>query len=97
MGLFCSSSLAAQDLPLVRGVEFQPLAAAARRVVAAMEYVGSPIREVDRDRFEQALQGTDPARAVEEIQGILDAYCLVGVNINPKAGSSCRRGPRRNS
>ncbi len=48
--LFCVpiAKLSAQELPLVRNVELQPLAAQVERVVQAMELAGSPLAAEQR-------------------------------------------------
>jgi hypothetical protein len=64
-------------LPLVENVELQPLAAQAKRIVEAADYLGSPIAKEDRATIEAAT-------SAEEIQRALDKYCLFGVHINPE-------------
>ena len=71
-------------LPLVRDVEWQPLAAQVTRLIEANDYLGSPFSAADKRALEQALHSTDPAAGIARVQEILDAYCLFGVNINPE-------------
>jgi hypothetical protein len=82
-------------LPIVRPVEFQPLAAQVRRVVEVMAMVGAPLRPADQRTLETALVGADPGAAVETIQRVLDVYCLFGVSINPEARVKVAQGPAR--
>jgi hypothetical protein len=65
------------------GIEFQPLAAQARRIVESLDYVGSPLSATERAALNEALTGAKPD-AVDRIQQILDPHCLVLVNINPE-------------
>lgn len=74
-------------------VEFQPLAAQAVRVVEAMDHIGSPLSAADRMAVLDAAHGTDPAKAVEEIQRVLDRYALLMVQINPESRVKVSRGP----
>ena len=64
-------------LPMVDDVELQPLAAQARRILEASDYLGSPIAKEDRAAIEKAANA-------KEIQKALDKYCLFGVHINPE-------------
>jgi hypothetical protein len=80
-----SFARAAEPLPLVTEVELQPLAAATRRVVQALELVGSPLDKQQQAAIEKALAGTNGAEAAKQVQAVLDPLCLVGVNINPES------------
>ena len=80
-----SFSRAAEPLPVVTEVELQPLAAATRRVVQALELVGSPLDKQQQAAIEKALAGTNGAEAAKQVQAVLDPLCLVGVNINPES------------
>ena len=83
----------AQDLPVVRGVEFQPLAAQVERVVQALELAGSPLGKEQHAALQAALSTKDRAAAVEKIQQVLDPLCLVGVEINPESRVKVQIGP----
>jgi hypothetical protein len=82
----------ADDLPLVTGVEAQPLAAAVKRVVEALGYVGSPLDAAEREALGKAydLQGEECALA---IQKVLDPHVLLAVHINPESRVKVARGP----
>src|SRR5688572_17843603 len=66
-------------------VQVQPLAAQVRRLIDAMAYLGEPFSDADRKRLEAAANLSDEARAVDEIQRILDPHCLLTVRINPES------------
>ncbi len=71
-------------LPQVAAVEAQPLVAATRRLVTAMELAGSPlstdlVKELDKA---YVLEDT---KLVARIQELLDPLCLVAVQINPES------------
>jgi hypothetical protein len=81
-------------LPVVAGVEYQPLAAQVRRLIEALDYLGSPLSDKDRAALEEALSPAEagsPA-AVARIQQVLDSHCLVTVNINPEMRVTVARG-----
>jgi hypothetical protein len=67
--------LLAADLPTVKKVEFQPLAAQAKRVAEALDLLGSPLTDADK----KALAA---AKTAEDIQAVLDKHCLAGVKIS---------------
>jgi hypothetical protein len=76
---------------LLAATEAQPLIAQVRRLMEAMAYLGEPLREADRERLEAAANLTEGARAVDEIQRIVDPYCLLAVRINPESRISVDR------
>jgi hypothetical protein len=73
--------------------DLQPVVAQVRRLVEAMAYLGEPFSEADRARLEAAANMGDDARAVVEIQRILDPKCLLAVRVNPESRVSVERGP----
>ena len=62
---------------LFAAVETQPLIAQVRRLVEAMAYLGEPLSDADRKRITRPPSMTDRARAVEEVQRVLDPRCLL--------------------
>ncbi|MBI4325177.1 MAG: CehA/McbA family metallohydrolase [Chloroflexi bacterium] len=89
------TSLAAEGpaLPIIKNVEWQPLAAQVRRLIEAMEYLGVPFRAQDQKALTDLIGGTNPGEAGEAVQRILDSYCVVGVNINPESRVKLAQGP----
>src|SRR5712692_10475796 len=83
-----ASPLSAADWPKVTKVDRQPLAAQARRVSQALDYLGAPLPADDKKNLEAAAEDSDEARAVETIQTVLDRYCLAGVRVTRAGGSS---------
>ena len=90
--LAVSNPLFAQKLPIVRGVELQPLAAHAERVVQSLQLMGSPLAKDQQLALTKALSGANAEDAVEAIQKILDPQCLVGVSINPESRVTVKDG-----
>ena len=82
----------AETLPLVPEVEFQPLSAQARRVIEALDMLGQPLPQGDRERALRAIDGADQAAGVRIIQEVLDKYCLIGININPESRVKSAQG-----
>ena len=72
--------------------DLQPVIAEVRRLVEAMAYLGEPFSDADRARLDAAANMSDEARAVEEVQRILDPKCLLLVRINPESRVSVERG-----
>ncbi len=80
--------LAAQQsdpLPVVAGVEAQPLKAQVERVVQALDFLGQPLTDEQTAELDAALKQTDDAKAVATIQKVLDPLALAGVNINAES------------
>jgi hypothetical protein len=77
------------DLPRVKKVDLQPLAAQVKRVADALDFIGSPLPDADRQALQAAAADKDEARAVDAIQAVLDKHCLAGVRV--PAGAA---GPR---
>src|SRR5437763_12331301 len=86
---------AAPPLPLIDAVDAQPLVAQARRVAAAMDYLGSPLSDTTKAALDEAAQETDPAQAVRKVQAALDPYCLLGVYTDPSVQAGVVPGPAR--
>ncbi len=80
-------------LPLVTGVDRQPLVAATERLLEALDYVGAPLSPDDRRQLQDAMKLTDAEACSKGIQQVLDRYCLVGVHINPESRVKVQEGP----
>ncbi|MGE0609567.1 MAG: CehA/McbA family metallohydrolase [Pirellulales bacterium] len=80
----CSAGLAA-EVPLVRNVEFQPLAAQTKRVVQALDSLGSPLSSETLAALEKALESAAPDEGIKGVQKALDPLCLAYVHINPES------------
>ena len=88
-----AAALHAQPLPLVRGVELQPLSAQVERVVQALELAGSPLDRTKQEALKAALAEANAATALEKIQQVLDPLCLAAVQINPESRVKVQAGP----
>ena len=83
----------ADELPLVSGVEAQPLKAQTKRVAEALAFLGQPLTKEQAAALEKASREKDDAAAIEGIQKVFDRLCLAGVNINPESRVKVARGP----
>ena len=84
-------ALRAAPLPVVSGVEWQPLEAQIRRVVEAAEFIGEPFSAAQREAIDAALNEKDAAK----LQAALDARCLFGVHINAEMRVKVQQGPAK--
>lgn len=80
---------AAETLPLVKGVEWQPFAAQVQRLTDALEFLGQPFTAAEKQAMVSALQEND----ADKLQSALDTRCLFGVNINPEMRVKVAQGP----
>jgi hypothetical protein len=72
------------NLPIVSNVPLQPLIAQIRRIIAAAEYLGTPLAPGRLQELEAAFKMTSDEAAATSIQRLLDCHCLAGVEINPE-------------
>ncbi len=78
----------AAPLPVVKDVEWQPFAAQVKRVVEALDYLGTPFTALELRDINAALEQQDAFR----LQQALDVRCLFGVNINPEMRVKVQQG-----
>jgi len=83
------------DMPLVRHVDLQPLLAQVRRLVAATDYLGTPLPTADKHALDAAGKLRDTAEAIVAIQKVLDRHCLLGATIHPGAPPVVALGPAK--
>ncbi len=92
-GLLSGAMLYGEPLPLVNGVEVQPLVAHAMRLGEALSFTGNILAPEDVKQL-QALRDSPPSADTGlAIQRLLDPYCLALVEINPETRVKVRRGP----
>lgn len=83
--LLSAASAISHETEKVEHVELQPLAAQAKRVVEALDFIGASISPADKQALEKAINETNAEQAVKKIQDVLDKYCLMDVKINPES------------
>jgi len=81
-------ALHAATLPVVRQVEWQPFSAQVKRVVEALDYLGTPFTALERRAIDAAIAQQDAYR----LQQALDVRCLFGVHINPEMRVKVQQG-----
>lgn len=81
-------ALAADTLP-IGDVDGQPLAANVKRVVEALQFLGSPL---PMDEVEK-LNAAGKERDAKQLQKLLDQRVLLLAHINPESRVKVRRGP----
>jgi hypothetical protein len=92
--LLCPSALLA-ELPVVEDVPWPPLREQCRQLLQARDTEKIPL-SADTVRSLQALvdkKSENPQAAARAAQELLDAYCLLGVSINPESRVKAARGP----
>ncbi|MFM8275274.1 MAG: hypothetical protein ACKODX_23475, partial [Gemmata sp.] len=88
--LFALTPLArAADVPTVAGVEGQPLAANAARLVKALDFLGTPLPGDANKQLAKAIADND----AQKVQEALDKHVLFAVQINPEARVKVAKGP----
>jgi hypothetical protein len=87
--LSVSVANAADPPPIVTGVDGQPVAANATRIVDALQFLGASLP----DETAKTLKTAIDARDATAIQKTLDPRALFVVNINPEARVKVARGP----
>jgi len=88
-----TATATAEPLPVIVGVEAQPLKAHAARVAQALHLLGAPLTAEQQTSLDAATTETDALAAATKIQAVLDPLCLVGVNINPESRVKVDVGP----
>ena len=93
LGWFSGATLCGEKLPLVEGVEVQPLVAHAMRLGEALSFMGNILAPQDVKRLQALKDALPSADTGLAIQGLLDPYCLALVEINPETRVKVLRGP----
>ncbi len=75
----------ADEVPIVSGVEAQPLKAQVKRVAQALQFLGQPLDDARQAALDKALKETNDSIATEAIQKALDPLVLAAVNINAES------------
>ncbi len=90
-----SASSSSGALPVITGVEAQPLLSQVKRLNEALNFLGSSLSAEDAEHIRQLQKMEKNEEAVRMIQTILDPYCLAMVDINPEARVKVLRGPAK--
>lgn len=90
--VFPTQNLHAQEVAIA-SVDRQPFEAAVERLVEAMQLVGSPLSEEEKQQLSELRASDSDSTVVSEIQKLLDKHCLAVVNINPESRVKVAAGP----
>lgn len=82
-----------QEWLKVESVERQPLLAATDRVATALDAVGRPLSDEQKQTLAQLRQLTDDRLVVDGIQSLLDPLCLAAIHINAESRVKVTEGP----
>jgi hypothetical protein len=85
----------ARTEPRHEALELQPLAAQVRRVIEALDLLGEPFTDANKQALARASEDADESRGLATIQGVLDRRTLVHVQISPESRVSVTRGAAR--
>ena len=85
--------LQGQTLPILKNVESQPLISQVTRLGEALSFIGSRLKDRDWQEILRLRDEKPSVSVVQQIQAILDPYCLAMVSINPEARVKVLRGP----
>ena len=77
LNLLLINNLSAQDL--------QPFAFKIKALIETLDYLGNPVANSDKINIETAFSKNDNENSVQQIQSILDKYCLFNLQINPES------------
>ena len=91
--LFSSQVPRAQQLPIVNNVDLQPFKAQIERLIQAKDFLGEPFTVETKRKISQALKLENESEAISIAQQILDAQCLIDVQINPESRVKAKVGP----
>lgn len=83
--LLIVTQLSAAEFEVIDAVEKQPLVEATKRLIEAMQYVGTPLADGDIAKLKAAMELKDNRESVKAIQVVLDPLCLAQVTINPES------------
>ena len=92
-GFFISTTLNGEKLPLVEGVEVQPLVAQVMRVGEALSFMGNILAPQDVKRLQALKDAPATADTALATQRLLDPYCLALVEIDRKRRVRVLLGP----
>ena len=88
-----SRPIDAAELSVIVDVPRQPVVAATKRLVQAMDFAGQPLSGATKNKLEAAYVLDDPDDCIAKVQSILDPLCLVEVHINPESRVKVAEGP----
>ncbi len=86
---------AANALPQVTGIDYQPVGVHLQRLQEAMAYLGEPLSEETLDTLRRAAKEESQIKALKMVQEVLDPLCLLDIQINPESRVKVGPGPAK--
>ena len=83
----------ANELPAVRGIDFQPVGVHVKRLREALELLGEPLSAEASKLIDQAAKEVNDDAALMLVQEALDPLCLIDIQINPESRVKVQEGP----
>jgi hypothetical protein len=90
--LSSAARLAGETNQIIANVETQPLKAQVGRVLAALDYLGSPAGAEVKAAVDKARHEPNSESASAQLQQAMDPLCLLVVQINPESRVKVQRG-----
>ena len=84
---------AAQALPLVFDIDYQPVGVHIKRLREALDYLGEPLSAEANKLLDEAAEAETDAHALKLVQEALDPLCLIDIQINPESRVKVQVGP----
>jgi hypothetical protein len=81
------------ELPILSGVEAQPLTVHVSRLIEAAEFLGIPLSNLTRSQLKAAVAQENPEALSNGVQQALDPYCLASVRIRSDRRIEVSAGP----
>jgi hypothetical protein len=91
--LVSTAAPAQTSLPIVEDVDVAALREQCQQLLKVLEAVGAPFPAETDKELRALLRERPTAQTGERLQQLLDARCLVGVQINPESRVKAVRGP----
>ncbi len=93
ISIVVAGSASAQDLYTVSGVDAQPVMAQALRLNDALTFLGSKLKDDDVAKLKALADAAPSDETTQQVQAILDPYCIAMVHINPEMRVKVLQGP----
>ena len=77
--------LHAQSLPMIEGMDAQPLLLQTQRLVEALDHLGQPLSDEAKQALTEASNDQNDANVIAKVQVTLDSLCIAHVQINPES------------
>ena len=87
------SQIHARSIPVIEGMDAQPLLLQTQRLTEALDYLGQPLSTEAKQALTEANNNQNNADAIAKVQATLDPLCISHVQINPESRVKVAGGP----